>query len=160
MINGTTANSLSLATLVPPHGAILCHAEAHIAVDECGAPEFFTHGAKLVPIDGADGKITPAAIEQALRALSQRGRSITAQPSAVSLTQSRTELGTVYAPRELEAIAALARAHGMKVHMDGARFANALIGLDCTAGRNDPGRAASTCSASAPPRTGRSRPKP
>ena len=130
VINGTTANSLSLATLVPPHGAILCHAEAHIAVDECGAPEFFTHGAKLVPIEGADGKITAASIEQALRHF-QKGFVHHVQPMAVSLTQS-TELGTVYAPAELNTISAVARSHGMKVHMDGARFANALAGVGCT----------------------------
>lgn len=130
VINGTTANSLSLATLVPPHGAILCHAEAHIAVDECGAPEFFTHGAKLVPIEGADGKITPDAIEQALRHF-QKGAVHHVQPMAVSLTQS-TELGTVYSPAELKAISVVARKHGLKVHVDGARFANALVGLGCT----------------------------
>jgi threonine aldolase len=130
VINGTTANSLSLATLVPPHGAILCHAEAHIAVDECGAPEFFTHGAKLVPIDGADGKITPALIEQSLRHF-QKGFVHHAQPMAISLTQS-TELGTVYSPVELAAISDTARRHSMKVHMDGARFANALVGAGCT----------------------------
>jgi threonine aldolase len=130
VINGTTANALSLATLVPPHGAILCHAEAHIAVDECGAPEFFTHGAKLVPIEGDDAKLTPAAIEQALGHF-QKGFVHHAQPSAVSLTQS-TELGTVYAPAELAAIAKLAHAREMKVHVDGARFANALVGLGCT----------------------------
>ena len=130
VINGTTANSLSLATLVPPHGAILCHAEAHIAVDECGAPEFFTHGAKLVPIEGADGKITPAAVRQALGHF-QKGFVHHAQPMAISLTQS-TELGTVYSPAELKALSALAHDGGMKVHVDGARFANALVGLGCT----------------------------
>jgi len=130
VINGTTANALSLATLVPPHGAILCHAEAHIAVDECGAPEFFTHGAKLVPIDGADAKLTPAAIEAALKHF-QKGFVHHAQPAAISLTQA-TELGTVYAPDELTAISEVARAHGLKLHVDGARFANALVGLGCT----------------------------
>ena len=130
VINGTTANALSLATLVPPHGAILCHAEAHIAVDECGAPEFFTHGAKLVPIEGHDAKLTPAAIEKALGHF-QKGFVHHAQPAAISLTQS-TELGTVYSPSEIAAISALARARDMKVHMDGARFANALVGLGCT----------------------------
>jgi threonine aldolase len=130
VINGTTANSLSLATLVPPHGAVLCHAEAHIAVDECGAPEFFTHGAKLVPIEGAGGKITPAAVQAALGHF-QKGFVHHAQPMAISLTQS-TELGTVYSPAELKALSALAHAQGMKVHMDGARFANALVGLGCT----------------------------
>ncbi|HEX4304339.1 MAG TPA: low specificity L-threonine aldolase [Rhizomicrobium sp.] len=130
VINGTTANSLALATLVPPHGAIFCHAEAHIAVDECGAPEFFTHGAKLAPIEGADAKLTPAGIERALKHF-QKGFVHHNQPAAVSLTQA-TELGTVYTPAELKAISAVARAHGMKLHVDGARFANALVGLGCT----------------------------
>jgi threonine aldolase len=130
VINGTTANALALATLVPPHGAILCHAEAHIAVDECGAPEFFTHGAKLAPIEGQDAKLTPAAIGEALGHF-QKGFVHHAQPMAVSLTQA-TELGTVYTPDELSAIAQLAHSHGMKLHVDGARFANALVGLGCT----------------------------
>ncbi|MEI9996863.1 MAG: low specificity L-threonine aldolase [Rhizomicrobium sp.] len=130
VINGTTANSLALATLTPPHGAILCHAEAHIAVDECGAPEFFTHGAKLVPIAGSDGKLTPAAVEQALRNF-RAGSVHQVQPCVLSLTQA-TELGTVYTAAETAALADLAQARGMKVHVDGARFANALVGLGCT----------------------------
>ena len=130
VINGTTANSLSLATLVPPHGAVFCHEEAHIAVDECGAPEFFTHGAKLVPITGRDAKLTPAAITEALKRF-HKGSVHHAQPAAVSLTQA-TELGTVYAPDELAALSRLAHGEGMKVHMDGARFANALAGLGCS----------------------------
>jgi threonine aldolase len=129
VINGTTANSLSLATLVPPHGAILCHAEAHIAVDECGAPEFFTHGAKLLPIEGEHGKITPASIAQLLKSFRPGVHQV--QPTAISLTQA-TELGTSYAVAELKAISDVARQHGLKVHMDGARFANALVGLGCT----------------------------
>jgi threonine aldolase len=129
VINGTTANSLSLATLVPPHGAVLCHEEAHIAVDECGAPEFFTHGAKLVPIKGAHAKLTPAAIAEALKHF-QKGSVHHVQPAAVSLTQA-TELGTAYTPDEIKAICDLAHGEGMKVHMDGARFANALVGLGC-----------------------------
>jgi threonine aldolase len=131
VINGTTANSLGLATLTPPHGAIFCHAEAHIAVDECGAPEFFTHGAKLAALPGVDAKLTPAALEHGLKHF-QKGFVHHNQPSAVSLTQS-TELGTVYTPEELKALSALSRDHGMKVHMDGARFANALAGLGCSA---------------------------
>lgn len=130
VINGTTANSLSLATLVPPHGAILCHAEAHIAVDECGAPEFFTHGAKLAQIEGANGKITPDGITNALKHF-QKGFVHHNQPMAVSLTQA-TELGTSYTLPELRAISELAHGRGMKVHMDGARFANALVGLGCS----------------------------
>ena len=130
VINGTTANSLALATLVPPHGAIFCHEEAHIAVDECGAPEFFTHGAKLVPVAGPDAKLTPALIENALLHF-RKGFVHHVQPSAISLTQA-TELGTVYTPSEIWQIAALARSHAMKLHMDGARFANALVNLGCT----------------------------
>jgi threonine aldolase len=130
VISGTTANALSLATLVPPHGAIFCHADAHIAVDECGAPVFFTHGAKLVPIDARDAKLTPALVEHAIGQF-QPGLVHHVQPAAISLTQS-TERGTVYTPAEIAGLAALARRHAMKIHMDGARFANALAGLGCT----------------------------
>jgi threonine aldolase len=127
VISGTAANALSLATLCPPHGAIFCHAESHIAVDECGAPEFFTHGAKLVLVEGDDAKLTPDAFERALSHFI-KGFVHHAQPAVLSLTQS-TELGTVYTPAEIAALSAVARAHGMKVHMDGARFANALAHL-------------------------------
>ena len=130
VISGTAANALALASLVPPHGAILCHETSHIVVDECGAPEFFTHGAKTVGIPGADGKIAPGAIETALKRF-QKGDVHHLQPMAVSITQA-TELGTVYTPDEIAGIAGVARAHGMKLHMDGARFANALAHLGCT----------------------------
>jgi threonine aldolase len=127
VISGTAANALALATICPPHGAIFCHQEAHIAVDECAAPEFFSHGAKLVGIEGADGKITPEGLEEALSQF-QKGFVHHPQPHALSLTQS-TELGTVYSPSEISALAKIAHSHGLKVHMDGARFANALAGL-------------------------------
>lgn len=127
VISGTAANALALATLCPSHGAVFCHAEAHIAVDECGAPEFFTHGAKLIGIEGEHGKLTPAALETAL-AHQIKGFVHHAQPAVLSLTQS-TELGTVYTPDEIAALSRLAHNHGMKVHMDGARFANALAHL-------------------------------
>lgn len=130
VISGTAANALALATVTPPHGAVFCHAESHIAVDECGAPEFFTHGAKLVGIEGRDGKIDPAGLEQALSHFLM-GFVHHVQPAALSLTQA-TELGTVYTPHEIAALAAVAHARGMKVHMDGARFANALAHLKCT----------------------------
>jgi len=130
VINGTAANALALATLVPPHGAILCHVRAHIAVDECGAPEFFTHGAKLMPLEGPGGKLTAQAIEAALR-LVRKGDVHQSQPAAISITQS-TELGCVYSPDEIRQIAALTHSRGMKLHMDGARFANALVGLGCS----------------------------
>src|SRR5665213_374259 len=130
VINGTAANALALATLVPPHGAIFCHGEAHIAVDECGAPEFFTHGAKLATLAGAHGKIGPDAIAQGLKHF-QKGVVHHTQPAAVSLTQS-TELGAVYTPDEIAAVAALTHKHGMKLHIDGARLANALVSVGCT----------------------------
>jgi threonine aldolase len=130
VVSGTAANALALATLVPSHGAIFCHAEAHIAVDECGAPEFFTHGAKLAAIDSRDAKLTPELIEHSLNHF-QKGVVHHLQPAAISLAQA-SELGTVYSPVEIAAISKLARTHDMKVHMDGARFANALVGLGCS----------------------------
>jgi len=130
VVTGTAANALALATIVPPHGAVLCHRESHIARDECGAPEFFTHGAKLIEIEGNDAKLTPAALEATL-AHFQKGFVHHSQPKAVSITQA-TELGTAYTPDEVAAIAKLAHAHDMKLHMDGARFANALMHLGCT----------------------------
>jgi threonine aldolase len=130
VISGTAANALALATLVPPHGAIFCHGESHIAVDECGAPEFFTHGAKLVTLEGGDAKLVPETLERALSHF-HKGFVHHVQPAALSITQS-TELGTVYQPGEIAALSALAHAHAMLVHMDGARFANALASLKCT----------------------------
>ena len=124
---GTAANSLALAAVTPPWGAVLCHDEAHIACDEANAPEFYTGGAKLVPLPGADGKLTAAAL--AARLPGDLGNVHHAQPAALSLTQA-TECGTVYRPDEIAGIAALAHRHGLAVHMDGARFANALVHLD------------------------------
>ncbi len=131
VISGTAANALSIATLCPSHGAVFCHAEAHIAVDECGAPEFFTHGAKLVGVEGEHGMLVPAELEAALSHF-QKGFVHHAQPAVLSLTQS-TELGTIYTPAEVAALATVAHAHGMKVHMDGARFGNALASLGVSA---------------------------
>jgi len=129
VISGTAANSLALATVTPPHGAIFCHGESHIAVDECGAPEFFSHGAKVVGLEGEGAKLVPATLEGALKHF-QKGFVHHSQPSALSLTQA-SELGTVYTPQEISALSTLAHSHGMVVHMDGARFANALAHLDC-----------------------------
>lgn len=126
---GTAANVLSLACVAPGYGAIYCHQDAHIAVDECNAPEFYTGGAKLVTLPGANGKIDLAALDAQL-ALGWTGSQHSAQPAAVSITQA-TEAGTVYAPDDVAAIAERCRAHGMKLHMDGARFANAVAGLNC-----------------------------
>jgi threonine aldolase len=127
---GTAANALALASLCPPWGAVLCHDQAHIVTDECGAPEFFTHGAKLVGIAGDNGKITPDGIKAALKTL-PRGVMHNVQPAVVSLSQA-TESGTVYTCDEIAALSAVAHAHNLSIHMDGARFANAMLHLDCT----------------------------
>jgi threonine aldolase len=123
---GTAANVLCLAALAPPWGTIYCHAESHISVDECGAPEFYTGGAKLALLAGTAGKIAAAD-------LVPEGAGIVhhTQPAAASLTQA-TEAGTVYTPAEIAAIASVCRSHGLGLHMDGARFANALVALGCT----------------------------
>ncbi|HZT50293.1 MAG TPA: beta-eliminating lyase-related protein [Stellaceae bacterium] len=128
LATGTAANALSLAVLSPPYGAIFAHEEAHIVRDECGAPEHATGGARLVPLAGAHGKLTPAALEAALDAAPTSVH--TMQPAAVSLTQA-TELGTSYRPQELAAIAEAAHRRGLGVHVDGARFANSLVFLGC-----------------------------
>jgi threonine aldolase len=128
VISGTAANALALAALTPPYGAIFCHADAHIAVDECAAPEFFSGGAKLVSLPGENAKLTPQVIEASLRRFSAPPHS--PKPSTISITQA-TEYGTVYSATEIAAIGAVAKAHGMKLHMDGARFANALAHLNC-----------------------------
>lgn len=129
--SGTAANALSLATMVPPFGAVVCHAEAHIHVDECGAPEFFTGGAKLLLVEGAHGKLSVDGIMAGLSA--HRGDVHQVQVRVLSLTQA-TECGTVYTPDELAALGAHAKAQGWRVHMDGARFANALASLGCHPG--------------------------
>ncbi len=129
VISGTAANALALATLVPAHGAILCHAGSHIAVDECGAVEFYTHGAKLVGLESGNGKLMPHIVEDALSRF-EKGSVHHPLPSAVSITQA-TEVGTVYRPEEVTELSVVARANGMKLHMDGARFANALAALRC-----------------------------
>lgn len=125
---GSAANALALAHLVPGWGSVLCHREAHIATDECGAPEFFSGGAKLALLDGAHGKITAEAVAANL-ARDTRGVHHS-QPMAISISQS-TEGGTCYSPDEVAAIGAVGRRHGLKFHMDGARFANALASLGC-----------------------------
>jgi threonine aldolase len=128
---GTAANSLSLATLSPPWGAIYAHDEAHIAVDECGAPQFFTGGAQLVSLPGEHGKLT---CETIAAAVDKHPANVhTVQPAVISLTQA-TELGTAYRPEEIAAISRLARERGLKVQMDGARFANAVAFLGCHPG--------------------------
>lgn len=125
---GTAANSLALSALCPPYGAVYAHEEAHIMGDEGGAPEFFTHGALLRGIPGAAGKLTPAALEARIDRGSGSGSPIP-KPAALSLTQA-TESGTVYRRTEILALTAVAKARGLKVHMDGARFANAVAFLE------------------------------
>lgn len=127
VFNGTAANSLALAQLCRSYHGVICHEYAHIQTDECGGPEFFSGGAKLLPTAGANGKLDLAGIESTLA----RHRDFhSSKPRVISLTQS-TELGTVYQRREIEAIAEFARQRSLLVHMDGARFANAIAALDC-----------------------------
>ncbi len=127
---GTAANALALGCLTPPFGAVLCHAECHLHEEECGAPEFYTGGAKLVGLEGRAGKLEPGTVRAALRGF-HRGSPRSMQPAALSLTQA-TEAGTVYRPDEIAALAEVARAEGLAVHMDGARFANAMAALGCS----------------------------
>ncbi|NKB48930.1 MAG: low specificity L-threonine aldolase [Alphaproteobacteria bacterium] len=122
---GTAANALALAALTPPHGAIYCHPGSHAYVDECGAPEFYSGGAKMVTIDGAGGKI--AADDLAARLTDARPHGVhNVRPAALTLSQA-TEAGTVYNAGELAALTEVAHGHGMGVHMDGSRFANAVV---------------------------------
>ena len=125
VFNGTAANALALTALCQRHQSVLCHEVSHIDNDECGAPEFFTGGSKLLPLPGPHGKLTPATIARALT----RGHGVHfPKPGALSLTQS-TEHGTLYTPAEIRVLADLAHHHGLSVHMDGARFANACAAL-------------------------------
>src|SRR5207302_7055812 len=128
---GTAANALALAHLAPPWGAVLCHAESHLAVDECGAPEFFGGGLKLIGLAGEGGKIAPATLEVAL-ARGPWGGPHHVSAAALSLTEA-TEAGTIYRPEEVQHLAGIARTRGLAVHMDGARFGNALARTNATA---------------------------
>jgi len=121
---GTAANCLALAALCPPYRSILCHRDAHIEVDEAGAPAFFTGGAKLVLLDGEGAKITPDAIDAACDAIRDDVHQV--QPAAISITNA-TEYGLVYRAAEVAAIGELAKRRGLAFHMDGARLANALV---------------------------------
>jgi len=126
--SGTAANSIALACLCPPYGAILAHEEAHIATDECGAPGFFTHGASLLTLPGAGAKLSPETLAARLAAIRP---DIHQSPAHVlSITQA-SEYGLVYTPAEVAALAEEAKARGLSVHMDGARFANAIAHLGC-----------------------------
>jgi len=125
---GTAANSLALAALCPPYGSILCHRDAHIQTDECGAPEFYTLGAKLLLGEGAGAKLTPAEVERLLATVRDDVHQV--QPHALSITNA-TEYGCVYTPDETAALGDLAKARGLGFHLDGARFANAVARLGC-----------------------------
>jgi threonine aldolase len=127
---GTAANALALGAICPPWGAIFCHHHAHIANNECGAPEMFTGGAKLVGIDGPTAKIAPEEFRATLKDF-PAGVVRQVQPAAMSLSQA-TECGTLYSCDEIAALAEIAHGNGIAVHMDGARFANALVALGCT----------------------------
>ncbi|MFO1121670.1 MAG: low specificity L-threonine aldolase [Hyphomicrobiales bacterium] len=126
---GTAANGLALSAITPGYGAILCHAEAHVSCDECNSPEFFTGGAKILGLHGSAGKITPALIEKTLKGFIRGEHD--PKPRGVSITNA-TELGTVYRPAEIRAISEAIRPRGMKLHMDGARFGNAVASLGVT----------------------------
>jgi threonine aldolase len=127
VFNGTAANALALAQLCKPYDAVIAHADSHVETDEAGAPGFFTGGAKIATAATPLGKLTPAAVE----ALAAQGRGVhSVRPRVLSLTQA-TEMGTVYTADELAALSEAARRHGLAVHMDGARFANAVAALGC-----------------------------
>lgn len=126
---GTGANALALSAIVPPYGLAVSHREAHVIDDECGAPEFYMHGAKMAGLPGVGAKIDPATLEAFLAGLPEHVKQMPAR--GLSLSQA-TECGLVYAPAEIAALAETARRHGMKLHMDGARFANALVALGCS----------------------------
>lgn len=125
VFNGTAANSLALSAMCQSYHSILCHETAHIETDECGAPEFFSNGTKILLLSGEDGKVDPEAIE---RQVSRRTDIHYPKPKVVSLTQA-TELGTVYTPTEIRAVSERVRKLGLRLHMDGARLANAIAAL-------------------------------
>jgi threonine aldolase len=129
VITGSAANGLALAALTPPYGAVLAHWDAHIHTDECGAPEMFTGGAKLLSLPGEHGKIEAQGLDEYLRH-ARFGVTHSSQPKVLSLTQA-TESGTVYSVSELTALSKRAKSAGLRVHMDGARIANAIAALGC-----------------------------
>jgi threonine aldolase len=121
---GSAANGLALSSIVPPYGAVLCHEHGHVLIDECGAPEFYTGGAKVIPARGEGGKLTPATIGEAM-APYHPPMTHRVKPTALSLTQA-TEWGTAYSSAEIGALCETARGFGLRVHMDGARFAGSV----------------------------------
>ena len=128
VFNGTAANSLSLSALCQSYHSVICHETAHIETDECGGPEFASNGSKLLLAKGELGKLDPSDVE---RLITRRCDIHYPKPKVVSVTQA-TELGTLYTVDELHALRELADRHGLKIHMDGARFANAVVALSQT----------------------------
>jgi threonine aldolase len=126
---GTAANAIALASAAPPWGGIICHREAHIECDECGAPEFYSGGAKLITIDGVDAKIDAGAVRDALARYTRAPHAV--KPAAISISQT-SERGAVYTARELTSLGACAREAGLAFHVDGARFANAAAASNCS----------------------------
>lgn len=126
VFNGTAANSLALASLCHSYNSVICHQLAHIETDECGGPEFFSNGSKLLSVEGEEGRITPEAVE---RLVTKRSDIHYPRPRAVSVTQA-TEVGTLYSLEALRGICEAARRHELRIHMDGARFANACAALE------------------------------
>jgi threonine aldolase len=126
---GTAANAIALGAMVPPYGTILCHWDAHIQTDECGAPEMFSFGARQIPLEGAHGRMSASALEKHL-SQARLGVVHALQPSVLSLT-NLTEAGTAYTPDAIRELTAIARRYGLGVHMDGARFANAAASVGC-----------------------------
>jgi len=127
VFNGTAANSLAIATLCQPYQSVVCHEVAHLETDECGAPEFFSNGAKVLVTGGLHARLDPGTVE---RLITRRNDLHFPQPRALSLTQA-TEFGTVYRAEDIAELTTVAHAHNMRVHMDGARFVNAVAGLGC-----------------------------
>ena len=130
LTTGTAANSLAVAMTTPPYGAILCSDNSHLNNDECGAPEFYSAGAKLIGIAGENGKIDLDILDNTLNGMGVHGEH-ECLPSAISITQS-TEAGTVYSLKELKRINSIKRKHGLYLHMDGSRIANAVASMDCS----------------------------
>jgi len=128
VFNGTAANSLALAALCQSYHSVICHEQAHVETDECGGPEFFSNGTKLLLGSGANGKLSPSEIE---RLVARRSDIHYPKPKVVTITQA-TENGTIYSIAELRALHAQSSRHGLHLHMDGARFANACASLACT----------------------------
>lgn len=129
VFNGTAANSLALASLCRSYHSVVCHRVAHVETDECGAPELFSGGSKLLLADGAGGRIDPASVEALVTARTDLHYP---KPRAVTVTQS-TELGTVYRPDDIGALGEVCRRHSLRLHLDGARFANALVSTGASA---------------------------